>query len=402
MTGRQRDAATSGQASGIGVEKNLLWLPIGTLARGRGRRTLVVSCEDSYTDGTGGEISWRWTCAGDARLGLPGEFEQDAFMALHEMLQGRGGLDEGWGLEFSNYELLRAMGRGTDDKHYRMVRPALKRLAGVRFSSERSFFDAQGGRVLAEKDFGLCALERVEVAGRGGRVRENNRIVFEEPFVRSYHAGYLERLDMEFYKSLRLPTSKRLFGMAGERCDEGGAWRIGLHTLRDAMPLGHYEHASHIWAALKRPISELLGRGFFAAAERETSADGRQGAVVFRLAKGFGARRRAEELRTSPATRAAVELLEAVGLVGAAEGLVAEHGTKRCERMARETLKAVADGADIKNMAGLCRWNLNTNERFVLPKNARPGPAAPGLSGRKEAEKKRRTEGYEWLFEEGG
>lgn len=400
MTGRQRGAAPAGQMPGIGVEKNLLWLPIGTLARGRGRRTLVVSCADSYADETGREIFWRWTCAGDARLGLPGEFEQDAFMALHEMLQGRGGLDEGWGLEFSNYELLRAMGRGTDDKHYRMVRPALKRLAGVRFSSERSFFDAQGGRVLAEKDFGLCALERVEVAGRGGRVRENNRLVFEEPFVRSYHAGYLERLDMEFYKSLRLPTSKRLFGMAGERCDEGGTWRIGLHTLRDAMPLGHYEHASHIWAALKRPISELLGRGFFAAAERDTSADGRQ-EVAFRLARGFGAQRRAEGLRAAPATWAAVELLEAVGLGGAAERLVVEHGAKRCERMARETLEAAAEGADIKNMAGLCRWNLKTNERFVLPKNARQGPVAPERSGRKGAGEARRKEGYEWLFGEG-
>ncbi|MDQ3317329.1 MAG: replication initiator protein A, partial [Actinomycetota bacterium] len=381
---------------------------------GRGRRRLVVACEGSFDGRDGQRVDWRWTASGDARLGLPGEFEQDVFMALQELLAKRGGLDEGGGLEFSNYELLRTMGRGTDDKRYRMVRPALRRLAGVRFSSERSFFDAGRGRVLAEKDFGLCGLERVEVVDPSGRVRENNRVVFDPVFVGSYRVGYIERLDMEFYKSLRLPTSKRLFGMATERCEEGGTWRVGLHTLRDAMPLGGYAQAAHIWAALGRPHEELLSRGFLAGVERLVGADGRP-EVAYRLAKGFGARRQAEGIRASREGRVALELLEACGLGRVAAGLIAEHGPARCEEMARATLSAVAGGAAVRSKAALCRWNLKENDEFVLPSDARPAgarggakgratavPAAPGAAGSRKREAERRREGYEWLFGDDG
>ena len=405
MEVEKKAGASSGALAG--VERNLLWLPIGTLARGRGRRRLVVTCEGSY-DGEGGRrVDWRWTASGDARVGLPGEFEQDAFMALQEMLCGRGGLDEGGGIEFSTYELLRTMGRGTDDKRYRMVRPALRRLAGVRFSSERSFFDAGRGRVLAEKDFGLCGLERVEVVDRSGRVRENNRVVFDPVFVGSYRVGYIERLDTEFYKSLRLPTSKRIFGMATERCEEGGRWRIGLRSLRDAMPLGEYAQAAHIWAALRRPHEELLSRGFLSGVERLADADGRP-EVVYRLAKGFGARRRTEGIRASREGRAALEMLEACGLGGVAADLIAEHGPARCEGMARATLDAVAGGAAVRSKAALCRWNLQENDRFVLPSDAKAGVGknggapAGGAPGTKKVGAVRRREGYEWLFGEDG
>jgi hypothetical protein len=412
----EKKAGTSGGAMGgavgvalPGVERNFLWLPIGTLARGRGRRRLVVTCGGSCEGPDGRRIDWRWTAAGDARLGLPGEFEQDAFMALQEMLCGRGGLDEGNGIEFSTYELLRTMGRGTDDKRYRMVRPALRRLAGVRFSSERSFYDANQGRVLTEKDFGLCGLERVEVVDRSGRVRENNRVVFDPVFVGSYRVGYIERLDTEFYKSLRLPTSKRLFGMATERCQEGGTWKIGLRGLRDAMPLGDYAQAAHIWAALRRPHEELLTRGFLAGVERIRGEDGRP-EVLYRLAKGFGARRRTEGIRASREGRAALELLEACGLGAVAAELIGEHGPSRCEEMARATLSAVAGGAAVRSKAALCRWNLKENESFVLPSDARKGdgarprrsPQARAVPDTKGIGAQRRREGYEWLFGEDG
>ena len=353
----------------IAGERNLQWLPVHNLARGAGRKQEAIEVRESYTTYEGEEAEGIWQVRGDSELGLPGAFEGDLLMGVEALVDDRGGLDEKGGVEFSTYQLLTRMGMSTNSAYYDMSALGLRRLARIRIYSRWSFVEGGTERRIT-KDFGLWKLVRVEVWDQSGRVRENNRVEFDETFVESYRTNYTDMLDLDFYKRLKYPKSKRLYRLINNKCDDRGVWEVEIRLLGELMPLPKARPGKLV-EVLKGAHAELRSFGYLG--EVELVWDGRKiKGVKYRLKASFARNRRLEMIRHIDGGAQSLELLAAVGLGKEADRLVREYGIAACTKMAKRTLEAISEGAKIRSGAAVCRWNIQENEEFILPRDARP------------------------------
>ena len=78
-------------------------------------------------------------------------------------------------------------------------------------------------------------------------------------FIRNYEAQYLKGLDADFFWSLRMPLSKRLYRLIDLQRASGLSWRTDLFAVRDQIPLD-YTYPSQIKRALGITKEEIERR----------------------------------------------------------------------------------------------------------------------------------------------
>lgn len=345
----------------IGVEGNLEDLPLGTLNAGRGGLRRIEHCwDESYVDSSGREreVSRRWAVEGSEKFGLPGEKEQDIYVALLELIAARGGIPEDGRASFSVYELLEIMGDHHGGDHYARVRNGLRTIARTTIESRRAFYSPRLKTHISD-EFQLFTLSWAEVEDLdGNRLRDRHSLLFHPYFVESYNDAYHGRLDAEFYWSLKRPTSRRLYRLLDRRAAEkrdGGprCLEMDLGELQALMPL--LGRPSKVMGILATAEAELLRKGFL---DRAESVDLRRGKkrgrilVKYRLSKRFAQRTFSKKIDLSPAEEAAVEQLVywKISRPRAIEEVLT-RGPEHCERWA--AMAHFQPGIDHRNAGGL-------------------------------------------------
>jgi hypothetical protein len=138
-------------------------------------------------------------------------------------------------------------------------------------------------------------------------------------------AQYLKGLDADFYWSLRLPLSKRLYRLVDLQRAGGLSWKTDLLEVRDQVPLD-YQYPSQVKRALERAHAELVERSFLSGVDYE-----RKTGVLYRVSPGFARRQKALELSGDPQEMFAIERLIREGVRGdTARELVLNHGAGKC------------------------------------------------------------------------
>lgn len=345
----------------VGREGNLEELPLGVLNAGRGGpRRIEHQWTESYVDSGGREreISRRWVVEGSEKYGLPGEKEQDIYVALLELIWRRGGIPADSRLSFSVYELLEIMGDDHGGDHYARVRNGLRTIARTTIESYRAFFSPRLKTHITD-EFQLFTLSWAEIEDLdGNRLKDRHSLLLHPYFVESYNDAYHGRLDAAFYWSLKRPTSRRLYRLldrrAVEKRDGGPRFvEMDLGELQALMPLAG--RPSKVMGTLAHAEAELVRNGFLVRAEY---ADLRRGkkrgriTVRYRLGKKFAERTFSKRIDLSPAEQAAVEQLVywRVSRTRAIEEVL-EHGPEHCERWA--TLAHFQPGVDQSKAGGL-------------------------------------------------
>jgi hypothetical protein len=345
----------------VRVESNLEEYPLFAVkTRNRTENQLIFERRRRGEDGT--ELVQRWEVEPPAKLGMPGPFDQDVYLAVLQLLEVRGGMPRNGELDFSLYELRDILGWSTSGNTYEKIRQSLRRISSTTLTSENAFYSKAEERFLSDT-FQIWSVHFSRTK-RGTTTRERHTLRFHQIFIRNYVAQYLKGLDPSFYWSLPSALSKRLYRLIDHQRDGGLAWRTDLPSLRQQVPLPNYSYPSEIKRILEPAHEELTQRGFLSGIGYEGKTE-----VTYRISPEFARRQKARELSGEPGELFAIERLVSEGLRGdVARQLVARHGSERCLRYA----DALESQRGIRSRAGWLRKAIE--QGYELP-DTLPVPA---------------------------
>jgi hypothetical protein len=354
----------------VRVESNLEEYPLFAVkTRNRTENQLVFERRRQGENGT--ELVQRWEVEPPAKLGMPGPFDQDVYLAVLQLLEMRGGMPCNGGLDFSLYELRDILGWSTSGNTYEKIRQSLRRISSTTLTSENAFFSKAEERFLSDT-FQIWTVHFSRTT-RGNTTRERHTLRFHPIFIRNYMAQYLKGLDPEFYWSLPSPLSKRLYRLVDHQRDGGLQWVTDLSSLRQQVPLSNYSYPSEVKRILGPAHEELTERRFLAGVSYEGKTE-----VVYKIQPEFARRQKARELSGDPRELFAIERLVSEGLRGdVARDLVARHGSERCLRYT----DALESQRGVRSRAGWLRRAIEQgyelSDTIPLPETATDSAPSP-------------------------
>ena len=325
----------------VSAERNLEEYPLFELkARQRGSKARLF---ERVIEGEGGvSLRQSWKVIPSGEYGMPGPVDQDVYLAVLQLLEKRGGMPEDGELAFSLYELRKVLGWSDDSGGaYRQIKDALVRIQLTGVQSSNAFYSAADEQLIADS-FNVWSVHFAQRKKRGGansssgtRTTQDRHVLrFHPIFIRNYEAQYLKGLDADFFFSLKMPLSKRLYRLIDLQRAGGLAWRSDLFAVRDQIPLD-YPYPSQIKRALKKAHAELEKKGFLSGVDYEEHEEQKTTSVLYRISPLFARRQKALELSGTPQEMFAIERLMREGVRGdTARDLVVSHGAQRCLRYA--------------------------------------------------------------------
>lgn len=345
----------------VRAEANLEAYPLFAVkARNRKENHLVFERPIQGEDGT--TLLQRWEVEPPAKLGMPGPFDQDVYLAVLQLLEMRGGMPRDGELHFSLYELSNILGWTKSGNTYEKIRQSLRRISSTTLTSENAYYSKAEERFLSDT-FQVWSVHFSRTK-RGNSVRERHTLRFHKIFIRNYLAQYLKGLDPEFYWALPSPLAKRLYRLVDLERDGSLIWKADLFNLRQQIPLTGYSYVSELKRALDPAHCELIRRSFLNGVEYR----GKSG-ILYRVSQEFARRQKARELSGDPGELFAIERLTSEGIRGdVARDLVAYHGSDKCLRYA----DALEHQRGIRNRAGWLRRAIEKG--FELPEPLPLGP----------------------------
>jgi hypothetical protein len=322
----------------VSAERNLEEYPLFELkARQRGSKARLF--ERVIEGESGVSLRQTWKVIPSGEYGMPGPVDQDVYLAVLQLLEKRGGMPEDGELAFSLYELRKVLGWSDDSGGaYRQIKDALVRIQLTGVQSSNAFYSAADEQLIADS-FNVWSVHFAQRKKRGGansgaRTTQDRHVLrFHPIFIRNYEAQYLKGLDADFFWSLKMPLSKRLYRLIDLQRADGLSWRTDLFAVRDQIPLD-YPYPSQIKRALGKAHEELEEKGFLSGVEYEEH-EGNTTSVLYRISHLFARRQKALELSGTPQEMFAIERLMREGVRGdTARDLVVSHGAERCLRYA--------------------------------------------------------------------
>jgi Replication initiator protein A/DnaA N-terminal domain len=319
----------------VSAERNLEEYPLFELkARQRGSKARLF---ERVIEGEGGvSLRQSWKVIPSGEYGMPGPLDQDVYLAVLQLLEKRGGMPEDGELAFSLYELRKVLGWSDDSGGaYRQIKDALVRIQLTGVQSTNAFYSAADEQLIADS-FNVWSVHFAQRKRRGAApgahasTQDRHVLKFHPIFIRNYEAQYLKGLDADFFWSLRMPLSKRLYRLIDLQRASGLSWRTELFAVRDQIPLD-YPYPSQIKRALKKAHAELEEKGFLSGVDYEEHEEENATSVIYRISPLFARRQKALELSGTPQEMFAIERLMREGVRGdTARDLVVSHGPESC------------------------------------------------------------------------
>jgi len=133
----------------VRAESNLEEYPLFAVkTRNRKEDQLVFERRRKGESGT--ELVQRWEVEPPAKLGMPGPFDQDVYLAVLQLLERRGGMPRNGELDFSLYELREILSWSVSGNTYEKIRQSLRRIASTTLTSENAFYNKAEERFLSD------------------------------------------------------------------------------------------------------------------------------------------------------------------------------------------------------------------------------------------------------------
>ena len=249
-------------------EMNLAEFPLATLAdrAPRGCKTLVF--EDRIWDrGQGEHRVRRLTISASDKYGLPTAIDDEVILGRVQVSKAAGVADRRVG--FSRYQLVHLLGWRDEGRSYRRLEHSLKRWLGVTLYYENAWWDKARKRWVDAnfhflEDFVLYHRPQAH-AGTPATVGDAALSFFtwNEVVFRSFQAGFLKKLDLDFYRHLKLATAKRMYRFLDKRFHHSNRMRFDLRRFAcEHIGLSRKYDAAQLKRRLNPAIAELEQAGF--------------------------------------------------------------------------------------------------------------------------------------------
>lgn len=268
---------TVGPESGYKDELNLAEFPIAALADRVPDGQLSLVFEDVLEQRDAPPIVRRLTIMGTQKHGLPTALDDEVMVGLIQLTKRRNNFMDPR-VTFSRYELIELLGWPQSGQSYERIEEALHRWVGVVLMYENAWWD-NAAKSWVDENFHildnvtLYDRERRKLPGKAAAKRSARRsseaplplssFRWNEVIFRSFQAGNLKQLDLEFYLSLKLPTTKRMFRFLDKRFYRRERLDFDLKTFAcEHVGLSRYYKPTELKRRMKPALDELEEKGF--------------------------------------------------------------------------------------------------------------------------------------------
>jgi plasmid replication initiation protein len=246
-------------------ELNLAEFPIASLSSRPATEQKTLHFEDRIWDkGLGRHVTRKLTITASDHFGLPTALDDEVVLGLIQLTRQNDFRDKR--VFFSRYELIRLLGWRNEGKSYSRLETSLKRWLGVTFYYENAWWDKRSDSWVNES---FHLLERVSILATGRRSARDpsepalSSFLWNEVVFGSFQAGYLKRIDMELFRSLKSPIAKRLYRFLDKRFHHKTVWEFELRELaHEHIGLSRSYDTAQLKRKLLPAIGELEGVGF--------------------------------------------------------------------------------------------------------------------------------------------
>ena len=264
-------------------EMNLAEFPLAVLSTRSDPNIKTLEFQDNVRGKNGEVIDRKWIITGADKFGLPTASDEEVLLGLMKLtvddeLRSRK-------VFFTRYELMKILRWPTEGRNYSRLQKSLDRLSGVRIKATNAFYDNEL-KTHSTRNFGI--IDGYELNdGREGAAKPSF-FTWSEVLFKSFHAGFIKKLDLDFFLDLRSAVSKRLY-----RYLDKHFW-YKSRVQQDIFVLAHeklgisrnYRFVSSLRQQLDPAIEELIERGFLGGCEYLQKGKGAD--VVFYAASGKG------------------------------------------------------------------------------------------------------------------
>jgi hypothetical protein len=317
-------------------EMNLAEFPLAVLTDRPSPHLKTLVFEDRIRDKgrQDQEITRRLTISASDRYGLPTATDDEVILGLVQLSKANDFRSPT--VPFSRYELISLLGWRDEGKSYRRVEESLKRWLGVTLYYENAWWNMQDGKWV---DAHFHLLETV-ILQRGRErlptkqkpaAKPRSSFTWNTMVFQSFQAGYLKQLDMAIYRSLKLPTAKRMFRFLDKKFHFAKLLRFDLgHFAHEHIGLGRSYDAAQLKRRLKPAIKELEDIGYL----KPLSAENRfarvmQGAWEIVFVRGTKSNQQKNE--SSPPVGLEKDLIERGVTPSTAARLVRDYPSEKIE-----------------------------------------------------------------------
>lgn len=214
-------------------EMNLAEFPLGVLSDRTlpGQTTLVF--EDRMKDfGRNEWITRRLTIAASEKYGLPTSLDDEVILGLIQLTKAQNFADRK--VPFTRYHLREILGWRDEGRSYHRLDTSLRRWLGVTLYYDRAWWD-NASETWVDENFHILDQVTIRRRAHGGHEAGTppalSSFVWNETVFRSFQAGYLKRLDWPLFRSLTLPTAKRMYRFLDKRFYHRDVWEFDLREF---------------------------------------------------------------------------------------------------------------------------------------------------------------------------
>lgn len=263
-------------------EMNLSEFPLAVLSTRTNPDLKTLEFSDQQRLQTGEIIERKWIITGADKFGLPTSTDDDVVLGLMRLSMDRGFRERK--VYFTRYELLKALRWSTEGRSYSRLTKSLDRLSGVRIRATNSFFD-NSTKAYQTVNFGLIDAYEINDA-RGNKGYQEGDVpksffIWSEKLFESFKSGFIKKLDLDLYFSLKSSVSRRLYRYLDKHFYFRPVVEKNVMTLAfEKLGLSRtYKYVSSIKQQLTPAAEELVQIGFLS--DYSFGGDGSQTYVRF-------------------------------------------------------------------------------------------------------------------------
>jgi len=248
-------------------EMNLAEFPLAVLSTRVNPKVKTLEFTDSLKLSTGELIERKWIITGADKFGLPTSTDDDVVLGLIRTSMNQGFRDRK--VYFSRYELLKTLRWSTEGRSYTRLVKSLDRLSGVRVRSTNSFFD-NSTKAYQTCNFGILdAYEINDERNSPSRDKKKSFFMWSEVLFDSFQAGFVKKIDLEFYFSLKSAVSRRLYRYLDKHFYYRSSFETNLLTLAfEKIGVSRsYKYLSSVKQQIEPALEELVSMGFLSKFE---------------------------------------------------------------------------------------------------------------------------------------
>lgn len=243
---------------------NLAEFPLAMLSTRGNPKIKTLEFRDVVKGKNGELLNRDWIITGADKFGLPTASDDEVLLGLLKLTVDEGMVDRK--VFFTRYELLRILRWTTEGRSYTRLQRALERLSGVRIKASNAFYDNEN-KLYNTRNFGI--VDAYEINDAREPEAKSSFFIWSEVLFGSFQAGFIKKLDLDFYLDLKSAVSKRLYRYLDKHFWYKSKVQLNLFTLaHEKIGISrNYRFASSLRQQIDPAIEELMTLGFLAKAE---------------------------------------------------------------------------------------------------------------------------------------